>query len=164
MYKTTWQESSRWNMFKALGNDVAGQMQKEIKSSNFSPAKYKLKNILFSKIQFCLYLQIFQVSWHTFIYDTFFKGRLPEVLFDHIYFKVDFIFPSNFMKVVSPARNKRSLATNFKETRFIFLHFLLSFGICFPIISNISHLIQSILVYVVVKLKIKKKITEQNHV
>lgn len=32
------------NMFKALANDVAGQMQKEIKSSNFCPTKYKLKN------------------------------------------------------------------------------------------------------------------------
>lgn len=42
------------------------------------------------------------------------------------------------MQVVSPAQNKRSLATNCKETRFIFLHFLLAFGICFPIISNIS--------------------------
>lgn len=31
-------------MFKALANDVAGQMQKEIKSSNFSPTKHGLKN------------------------------------------------------------------------------------------------------------------------
>lgn len=34
-------------MFKALANDIAGQMQKEIKSSNFSPAKYKLKNLFY---------------------------------------------------------------------------------------------------------------------
>lgn len=43
MYKTTWQEGSRWNMFKALANGVAGHMQKENKSSNFSPAKYNWK-------------------------------------------------------------------------------------------------------------------------
>lgn len=71
----------------------------------------------------------------------FLKERSPELLIDHIYFKVDFIFPSNFTQVVIPAQNKRSLATNLKKKKSIFLHFLFStgiHGICFSIISNRS--------------------------
>lgn len=84
--KPTWQEGSRWNMFKALAN-VTGQMQKEIKSSNFSPAKHKLKN------WFCFLKSTVQPlpadtshKPHDFSRDKLFKGEVPRtIVWPHLF-------------------------------------------------------------------------------
>lgn len=68
----------------------------------------------------------------------FLKDRFPELLFISKW--ILFSLPT-LCRWQSPDQNKRSLAINFKETRSILLHFLLSFGnhgICFFIISNRS--------------------------
>lgn len=108
----------------------------------------------------------------------FFKERFPELLLDHIYLKVDFLFIFSLSTSCRWQRRQHSskqqeLSTGFKETRIVSLHFLSILWqpqhLFFHDEPTDVHLIQSILVYMVVtslgkKQRQKPKAQNKTHI
>lgn len=123
--KPTWQEGSRWNTFKALANDLAGQMQKKIKS--FFPCKIQTEKLILLKEKkksvLPLPTDISDKKMYVLTVILFyFKGEIPRTtIWPHLF---ESVFYLHFQlradgKETSSAHKNRSLATRFKEIKLI---------------------------------------------
>lgn len=115
--------SKQWQMM------LLDRCRRKLNQVNFPLQNTDWKtDFIFKNSQSRLYLQILQIKRYNFSCDTFFKGEIPRTtVWPHL-FESGFYFHFQLYadgKEASPAQSNRSLATNFKETTSILLHFLL---------------------------------------